>query len=305
MKSLVIYSSRTGNTKALAQVVYDALRGEKELVSINAVSQLNAGYDLIAVGFPVMAGKVEPRAKKLLEKGAASGTLVWALNQSQGRGRLGKKWVSAAGKGLYLSFIVRPEIDFSEYAKITLVAGVATARFLKEELNDAREKLALKWPNDLLVDGRKIAGILAEATAPTETQQSAIIIGIGVNISHKREDFPKEIGTQATSLFLETSKKMALQPLVRDLQKNIQSTVTDFESGLFPQLLHEWRSMDYLYGKEIDCVGLDGKILSGKALGPDNTGALFIEDCSGNRHEILSGDLRLAGKTTARREQEL
>ncbi|PIE70322.1 MAG: flavodoxin family protein [Deltaproteobacteria bacterium] len=66
MKALVIYSSRTGNTKALAQVVYDALRGEKELVSINAVSQLNAGYDLIAVGFPVMAGKVEPRAKKLL-----------------------------------------------------------------------------------------------------------------------------------------------------------------------------------------------------------------------------------------------
>ncbi len=245
------------------------------------------------------------QAKKLAEKGAANGTLVWALNQSMGRGRLGKKWASVSGKGLYLSFIIRPEIDFGEYAKITLVAGVATARFLKQELDDAKGKLALKWPNDLLIDGRKIAGILTEATAPTKTQKAAIIIGIGVNISYEKDDFPKELCTQATSLLLETEKKRALQPLVRSIQKNIQSAVADFEAGHFPQLLNEWRSMDYLYGKEIDCVGLDGKIISGKALGPDNTGVLFIEDRYGNRHEILSGDLRLAGKTLAEKGQEL
>ncbi len=236
------------------------------------------------------------RAKKLADKGAAAGTIVWAVNQSAGRGRLGKKWASCAKKGLYLSFIVRPKTDFADYAKITLVAGVATARFLIEELQNRSEKLALKWPNDLLLDGKKIAGILTEAAAPGRVHTPYAVIGIGINICHTKEDFPQELSNQATSLLLETGNKRALQPLVRRLQQHIQRAVSEFENGLFPQLLEEWRSMDYLYGKEISCVATNGKIVSGKALGVDDNGVLFIEDQNGSKHEILSGDLTLAGK---------
>ncbi len=239
------------------------------------------------------------QAKKLAGQGAENGTVVWALDQCSGRGRLGKRWVSAAGKGLYLSFVLRPRVDFAEYAKVTLVAGVAVARFLKEELDAASERIALKWPNDLLVDGRKIAGILAEAAAPAEAYTPFVIVGIGINIFHEKEEFPAEIRHQATSLFIETGKKQrGLQPLVRSLQEHLRNCVADFEQGRFPQLLAEWCSMDYLYGKEIECVAVDGRIVTGIALGPDKTGVLYLRDGDGRKHEILSGDLRLAQKTS-------
>ncbi len=235
------------------------------------------------------------QAKRLAEQGAQDGTVVWALDQRCGRGRLGKKWASAAGRGVYLSFVLRPRVDFADYARITLVAGVAVARFLKKELGESAEKIALKWPNDLLVEGKKIAGILAEAAAPGAGYTPFVIVGIGVNIFHEREDFPTDISSLATSLFLETGKKpQGLQPLVRSLQQHLHNCVADFERGLFPQLLAEWRGMDYLYGKKIECVAVDGRVVTGVALGPDETGVLFLEDSSGCRHEILSGDLRLA-----------
>ncbi len=242
------------------------------------------------------------RARVLAEQGVANGTLVWALDQSSGRGRLGKRWSSVYGKGLYLSFIYRLKVDFSDYAKITLVTGVAVARFIEEVLGDAQERIALKWPNDLLIDGKKVAGILAEAAAPGGAHRPYVIIGIGVNISQEEADFSEELQPLATSLFIETGRKERLQDFLRRLQGHVQRAVSRFESGQFSQLLKEWCRMDYLYGREITCVGVDGKIISGIALGPDETGVLYLRDKNGCKQEILSGDLRLAGDSPINRD---
>lgn len=237
------------------------------------------------------------QAKKLAEQGAMNGTTVWALEQTAGRGRLGKEWLSVAGKGLYASCIFRPAIDFAEYAKSTLVAGVAVARFLRKKLADAESdrELALKWPNDILVGGQKIAGILAEAAPPDGGRHTPyLVLGVGLNVLHQRSDFPLAIRPHATSLYLETGKSLELESLLVGLKESLLTSIGYFERGCFPQLLAEWRTMDYLYGKKMECVTIKGEVVTGVSLGPDDDGVLHIVDNNGRRHEILSGDLRLA-----------
>lgn len=237
-------------------------------------------------------------AKKLAEQGEGSGSVVWALEQTAGRGRLGKRWTSVSGKGLYASFIFRLNLEFSEYAKSTLVAGVAVARFLKEELAPAhkRAELTLKWPNDSLVSGKKIAGILAESGAPGNSEFSPyLVVGVGVNVLQKTSDFPLELQQHATSLFLETGKQHRLEPLLARLKEHLCDCMQSFEQGRFLELLAEWRTMDYLFGKKMECVNVKGDVVAGVSLGPDDSGLLHIIDDIGQKHEILSGDLRLAG----------
>ncbi len=239
------------------------------------------------------------RARNMAEQGAESGSVIWALEQSAGRGRLGKKWSSISGKGLYASFILRPKLDFSEYAKSSLVAAVAVARLLKKDLgvDSAMAQLALKWPNDVFIGDKKIAGILAEAIPPGSCDSApCIIVGIGLNVFHTPTDFPAEIQSQATSLLIEIGKGFNLEILLEKLRKQLLTCFESFEDGNFPELLDEWRSMDYLFGKKTECVDVHSKVISGVALGPDKNGILLLRDSNGQHHEILSGDLRLAGK---------
>jgi BirA family biotin operon repressor/biotin-[acetyl-CoA-carboxylase] ligase len=231
-------------------------------------------------------------AKKLAEDGALHGTAVIAANQTEGRGRLGKSWYSAAGKGLYCSIIVRPDVAIEDYPPITLVAGLAVALVLDRITGECSQ---LKWPNDIYFSGRKVAGILTESSSMMNALDARYaVVGIGLNMYHIPEDFPPDLRTLVTSLFVETGTEFAVEDLFQAIRLELLSLLQIFSDGGFQQLLTQWRKKDYLLGKEMECVSSEGKRIRGVSLGPDDGGQLHVRDTSGRIHEVLSGDVRLA-----------
>src|SRR5512145_2072069 len=142
-------------------------------------------------------GSTNDRAKELADEGAEHGEVVVAEAQTAGRGRRGRSWASPARRNLYFSVVLRPELPPTRAAEITLVASVAIC----DALRQAGVEAGIKWPNDLLASGRKIAGILTELAAEPE-QVQWVVLGVGVNVNARREDFPEELRGEATSLLL-------------------------------------------------------------------------------------------------------
>lgn len=233
------------------------------------------------------------KAKEIAENGAVSGAAVVAEYQTKGRGRLGKDWHSVQGKGLYCSIVVRPKnIALEDYPKITLVAGLSVALVL-DRLTDRNTQL--KWPNDIYLSGRKIAGILTESSALSESlQQRYAVIGIGINVNNVAADFPLELRELVTSLFVETGTCFVIKELFQAIRLELLHQLDIFSSSGFQLLLSQWREKDFLLGKEMECVNTQGKRIRGIAQGPDDQGQLHVRDASGRRHEVLSGDVRLA-----------
>ncbi len=231
-------------------------------------------------------------AKELAEKGEPHGTAVLAALQTRGRGRLGKVWESIPGKGLYCSIIVRPEIDIENYARITLVTGVAVAKVVEEVTG---KRCMLKWPNDIYLKERKCGGILTESSPMMmDNQEMYAVIGIGLNINSSDEDFPGELRTTATSFFMESGRNYKIEEVFAKVRDQLLIELDEFSTTGFTAILNRWRKRDYLVGRWMECVGYDGTIIRGIALGPDSAGRLFLRDEDGVEHAVLSGDVRLA-----------
>ena len=233
------------------------------------------------------------KAKEIAENGGVSGTAVVAEYQTKGRGRLGKNWHSVQGKGLYCSIVVRPKnIALEDYPKITLVAGLSVALVL-DRLTGRNTQL--KWPNDIYLSGKKIAGILTESSALSGSfQQRYAVIGIGVNVNNVETDFPLELREIVTSLFVETGTCFVVKELFQAIRLELLQQLEIFSNCGFQPLLSQWRKKDFLLGKEMECVNTEGKRISGIAQGPDDQGQLHVRDTCGRIHEVLSGDVRLA-----------
>src|SRR5216684_4549287 len=140
-------------------------------------------------------------ARELAASGAAEGTVVIAERQSAGRGRMGRTWHSPAGVNLYTTIVLRPPISLAEVSRLSLVAGVAAAEALER---DAPGIVALKWPNDVWLRGRKTGGIIAEAVSDSHQQLSCVLLGIGININLTADEIPPELRDKATSLRVAT-----------------------------------------------------------------------------------------------------
>ena len=136
-------------------------------------------------------------AMEMARNGAQEQTVVMAQSQSHGRGRLGRAWVSPSGQGLYVSIILRPQLAPEHLSQMTLVAGVAACRAIDIE---AGISTMIKWPNDVLVDGKKIAGILSESTGLSPQVKTAVVLGIGINVDIPQEAFPQELQSKAASI---------------------------------------------------------------------------------------------------------
>lgn len=233
-------------------------------------------------------------AKKLAEKGAMHGSAVIAANQTEGRGRLGKSWFSAGGKGLFCSIIVRPRIAAEDFPKITLAAGLAVAQAIDRLFGGFTQ---LKWPNDIFLDGKKCGGILTESsTMPEPSAERFAVIGIGMNLCSSIEDFPEELQSKATSLFLVTGICPDVFQFFTQVRDELLQMLDLFYEDGFPPILTAWKRRDFLLGKEMECVGFDGNIIAGVSLGPDAEGQLHIKDVYGEIHTVLTGDIRLAGR---------
>lgn len=227
-----------------------------------------------------------------LEKGrngAPAGTLVLADAQEGGRGRLGRAWVSPPGAGLYFSMITRPRLCPAELPRITLAVGLALCLALEKGLGITPE---IKWPNDILLAGKKCGGILTEAAA-IRADTALVVIGVGMNLTTPLALFPRELQPRVTSLHEQVKVLPDRGILLLAFVEEIAAMLFRLEQGEFPDILAGWRKRDATFGKTLSWLTLGGTIVTGISEGPDGHGQLQIRDREGHLHAVLSGDLSL------------
>ncbi len=226
-------------------------------------------------------------------EGAATGTVLVAETQSGGRGRLGKSWSSPPGSGLYCTVLLRPAIPLPQLSRLTMAAGLAAARAIDEVSGLVS---TIKWPNDVLIQGRKVAGILAECDL-AHGEGPLVALGIGINLGTEVGQFPQEIQARATSLWLASGKVIGKGVMLTTLLLWIERLVFRLEQGDFVGILDEWRAKDATVGKWLTWLAISGQSVHGVSLGPDHEGQLVIRDSAGERHQVLSGDIALDPNT--------
>ncbi len=221
-------------------------------------------------------------AHRLLRYGELSGTVVWADRQSSGRGRLGRSWFSPPHRGLYFSFLLKdiPEEDLPRYG---LATALGVARALESLVG---VPVHLKWPNDILLQGRKLVGILVEAGA------GGAVIGIGINVSHRRQELPEEIRKKATSILEATGLKPSRARLLRHILEALEPLYEGLPHERWSEILTEWRKRDITYGARVILVS-GGQRHKGVALGPDEEGFLVFKEPLGKLRRLHSGEILL------------
>ncbi len=240
----------------------------------------------------VSTGSTNEDAYRLALDGAPHGYAIIADEQTSGKGRLGRSWVAPADSCLCCSLILRPTLPFVEFPRLTLTSGLALCKVI-EKLTGL-DTFGLKWPNDLYCEGKKCGGILVESSSPvTSDDKSFVVVGIGVNVNSRLDNFPSALQEIVTSLLIETSKKYSIHDLFILLRYSLMSHLEIQEEHGFGEILKEWRKRDVLYGKEMQWLTTDKKIITGIGLGPDDSGQLMVRDKDGKVCEILSGDVSL------------
>ena len=227
-------------------------------------------------------------ARELVLEGCAIGTVVLADNQSSGRGQYGRVFSSPVG-GLYITLILAPDLPLSSLPLVTLATGLAC----RETLHTATGLSALiKWPNDLYLDGRKVAGILCESVVtPGDGQAPRVLVGVGVNVNSRIQDFPAEVQSIVTTVHEHLRESLPLPELLPRFVRAISARVAmlrDYRASV----LAEWQRFDYLFGKDIVCTA-GAVVREGVAAGLTDEGRYRLRDASGTVHEVIGGQLRL------------
>ncbi len=229
------------------------------------------------------------KAKDLAVLGAPEGTLVVAEKQTGGRGRRGRSWFSPSREGIYASLILRPKLPPNEAPKITLLTGVTVAEAF---MAVTPLKPAIKWPNDILINGRKICGILTETSMEMDAIHH-VVVGVGINVNTRK--FPDELKEIATSVFLETGQVFDRVVLLREFLNCFEKNYEHFLSSGFGFIDKRWRELAIVLGREVTVHMID-TTCQGRAVELDGDGALIIQGKSGKRRRIYSGDIQIHGK---------
>ncbi|MCA1063160.1 biotin--[acetyl-CoA-carboxylase] ligase [Rossellomorea sp. AcN35-11] len=227
-------------------------------------------------------------AHVLAGEGAPEGTLVIADEQTAGRGRLMREWHSSKGTGIWMSLILKPLLPPQKAPQFTLITAVAVVQAI-EETTDLHPEI--KWPNDILIDGKKVTGILTELQAESDKINS-IIIGIGMNVNHTKEHFPDELQSIATSLSIEQGNLLSRSDIVQKVLERIESLYSIYMNEGFTPIKLLWESYAISIGKNIRARTINGTI-EGRALGITEEGVLKIEDSTGMVHQIYSADIEV------------
>ncbi len=244
------------------------------------------------VHFFTSTGSTNDLALVLSNTGAANGTLVVADSQSAGRGRLaGRAWLSPPETGLYFSLILRPHLAPADFPKLTLTAGLALCRALESHTHC---QPGLKWPNDLFLHDKKCGGILTETQAVAGAGQTAVVIGIGLNVNTPAEAFAVDLHAKATSLLAETGCPYERGHLLAAILAELDLMVARLEQNDFPGILREWKQRDIHVGQQVSWLNNQNRVITGLSLGPDEEGLLHIRDAQGQTHSVISGDISLA-----------
>jgi BirA family biotin operon repressor/biotin-[acetyl-CoA-carboxylase] ligase len=229
-------------------------------------------------------------AMDLARKGSAEGAIVIAEVQSEGRGRLGRKWFSPSG-GLWLSIIFRPKVSSVPAPRMTVIGALGVVRAVRR-LWDCQA--FLKWPNDVLLGPalKKVCGILTE-TGVEGSSLSYVVMGIGINVNVDVEKFPVEFRKTVTSLQKEAGHRIDRIEFAARLLEEIEELYLLFHQKGFAPILREWKKVSGTLGRKIS-VALSGtRIIKGKAVDIDSEGALIVETEEGKQERILAGDVTL------------
>jgi len=228
------------------------------------------------------------RARMIADEGAPEGTIVVAEAQLKGKGRRGRSWFSPAGQGIYVSVILRPQVPPAEATQLVLMAAVAAAEAL---LSHADLPVSVKWPNDILVGGKKIAGILTEMRLDGD-RIDHVVIGMGVNVNTPAESLPPEIRAIATSLSAETGRTFSRAGLLRTYLEKLEGWYTLFRERRFEPIRGRWLEIARIIGKSVKIAGVD-RIYEGEVVDIDPNGFLILKSPGGALQRILAGDVSL------------
>jgi len=252
---------------------------------------IQSGLECQLVGSRIIsldeADSTNLQACRLGDVGADDGLVVIADRQSSGKGRMGRQWESPGGVNLYASILLRPPVLPFEAPKLTFLAAVAVCRAIK---NCTGLQPTVKWPNDILLNGAKVAGLLNEMSSETD-QVHYVVLGIGVNLNMRAEQFPADLRYPATSLAIAYGKAVSRLAFTRSLLQELDVLYQLYlEEGSAP-IFTAWAELCELTGKrvQVDCNNL---LIEGTMVGLADDGALLVRTSAGKIESIYAGDVR-------------
>jgi BirA family biotin operon repressor/biotin-[acetyl-CoA-carboxylase] ligase len=263
------YLLRAVPDKLLPEEVLQGLQTRRFTGPVHHYETLNSTNDL---------------AKELAARGAPEGTVVVAEAQTGGRGRLGREWDSPPGAGLYVSLVLRPMLPPLELPQITLTTAVAVVRAIRRVAGVAP---GIKWPNDLLLNGKKLGGILTEMETESDRIRH-VVVGVGVNVNNP--GFPPELAATATSLTLALGGSFSRVQLLQAWLEEFEELYDRFLNQGFTEILEEWKRFTVTLGRPAT-VRQGPREISGQALDVAADGALLLRTASGEIVRVTSGEI--------------
>lgn len=226
-------------------------------------------------------------AHQQAQEDARHGTVIVADEQTKGRGRLNRAWHSQKGDGIWMSIILRPTFEPHKSPQITLLAATVLAEVFKKH---CKVKPQIKWPNDILINGKKLAGILTELQAEQD-QITYIVLGMGINVNHDQDIFPQDIQNQATSIKQETGESWDIGSLIQDILQTFEKRYEEFIEEGFSKIKLRWEAFGFRLGELVD-IKTQQRCWSARILGIEEDGALKVCDKEGKEDILYSAEIQ-------------
>ena len=227
-------------------------------------------------------------AEKLARDGVREGVVVFAESQTKGRGRLGRVWMSPTRKGLWFSVLLRPNLRPQETTQLTVISATALRRAIKNVTGITAD---IKWPNDLLIGGKKVAGILTEMSAEVDRVRH-IILGIGLDVNQEANEFAPDLRKIATSLRIEAGEPICRAEIATEILRELDYDYARILAGKFAEVADEWEAACVTIGKNV-AVHTGDRKFRGHAESLDDDGALLVRTEHGLLERVIGGDVIL------------
>ena len=262
--------------------------GSQDQEKIGAIEKyLNTGYIGRNLYYYDEILSTNSLAKYLAGIGIEEGTVIIAGSQTKGRGRSGKNWESPKGGGIWLSIIINPDIPLNYASFITLASGVAVCKELRKLGVDAK----IKWPNDILINDKKVSGVLTEAKI-TFNKLDYVVVGIGIDTDVDVEELPESFKNEVTNLKDELEETKPNNEIIALVLNEFERVYELFKNEEYEKILGEWRSLSATIGRNVTVSQPLGIVIKGYALGINNEGNLILEKDDGELVKIIAGELR-------------
>jgi BirA family biotin operon repressor/biotin-[acetyl-CoA-carboxylase] ligase len=229
-------------------------------------------------------------AKKIANEGCLHGTVVIADKQTMGRGRVGRQWQSDSTGGIWFSIIVRPELEPEDIQIITLAASVAVVQAINETQGIV---CGIKWPNDIILDGRKLCGILTELSAEPG-HINYVVVGIGINVNQNIDSFNDEIKQKATSIRMHMGKPVSRVGILAGILTGFEKAYDNVLHGQIPEIIEKWNSYSVTIGREVKITARDNEYI-GIAQSIASDGKLIVKCKDGTIREVSAGEIQVRG----------